>query len=258
MHLPTLTHLDLKGIKSFPISDLITCSNLQHLSTNGLLIADKNDAALSSLLHKPIQLHEFDITLTPEVLGLLDLKCSDGRPVLDFTFLEKICIAIGWIDCDGDETIALDILNGTQQLKDISLTIWYDFVQDIDFSETIAPSLHTLRRLHLAVHGYPAATTAEFCDMLDKLSGKNRLESLEIELEAASDDTDWSRLDKILLTPGWSMLKHVSITIIHIKQGNNSLLDATLESLSQNQFVGLASSKKLNFSFSVREQSMSF
>jgi predicted MPP superfamily phosphohydrolase len=66
----------------------INCTNLKHLSIDGHLIADENDDALSSVSHIEV----FDARITLAMLKLLVSKCSDGRPVLDFTILKKILL----------------------------------------------------------------------------------------------------------------------------------------------------------------------
>ena len=61
MHLPTLSHLNLRWISNFPISELITCTNLKHLSVEEFHITGEDEQAASLLLHKPIQLQSFHI-----------------------------------------------------------------------------------------------------------------------------------------------------------------------------------------------------
>ena len=118
MHLPTLTHLDIRCITSFPKSGLIACTNVKHFCAHRLYIRD--DEAQSSPSHKPLKLQSFNVLLRfPRSLILLEAMCSDGRPVLDFTDLEKIYIDFEWVD----GTIIKNILKKCQQLRDISLRI---------------------------------------------------------------------------------------------------------------------------------------
>ena len=69
IHLPILSHLNLRWIGNFPISDLITCTNVEHLSIEEPHI----DEAAVSLLHSPIHLEALDITMKrgPEMPRLL-------------------------------------------------------------------------------------------------------------------------------------------------------------------------------------------
>ena len=91
---------------------------------------------------------------------------------------------------------------------------------------------------------------------LEEISGKNRLESIEIEIDLLADedyhtgDWDaWGKLERVLLQPGWPMLKHVSLFIFY--RADDSLLKAALEHLRETQFARLMSSENLDFQFSV-------
>ena len=99
---------------------------------------------------------------------------------------------------------------------------------------------------------------AEFCAELEAISRKNKLESIEImvDLRVSKDcksgaDT-WSRLEKVLLQPGWPTLKHVSLLIIIFRE-NVIPFKVALERLWETQFAGLMSSNNLDFQFSIHE-----
>ena len=97
MHIPTLSHLNLKQIKNFPISYLNTCTNLKQLSVESLhiqVVTDEHDKLASSLLsHKPMRLQELDIKASEmSDMSLLTARLSDGWMVLDFSGLEKISV----------------------------------------------------------------------------------------------------------------------------------------------------------------------
>lgn len=249
IRLPTLTHLDLSSIRHFLISDLITCTNLKHLCTNGLFTADANDDEVFSVLHKPIQLQVFVTMLTPAVSKLLGSKCSDGRPVLDFTLLKKLRIVLHWT---GHAHKAREIFSGTQQLTDVDVTVADITFRIMDFANMITPSLQTLRRLRLSIDGWEMSDPVpDLCNQLETISGKNRLESIEIENHVQSDE--WDRLDRILLAPGWPMLERVSLTIVIFVSEINSPFKRIVENLAQNKLSGLMSSKNLDFHFLVQE-----
>ena len=248
IHLPTLTHLDLKQIHDFPISALITCTNLKHLAVNGHLIADENDDALSSVSHKPIQLEVFETTVTLTVLKLLASKCSDGRPVLDFTLLKKVLLVFKQHGTDQTG----QILSGTQQLRDISLTFLIGFGR-MAIAEMVTPSLQTLKRLHLTFKGWSFTDpVSDLCDELNKISGKNRLECIEIESDYLS--LEMCGLEEVFLSSGWLMLKRVSLTVtIHVLE-ENSPSTRIIESALQERLPGLMSSKNFDFLFTVQEE----
>lgn len=122
MHLPTLNSLDLKWIDNFPISSLITCTNIKHLSAQRLNITGENDDTAFPLSYNPMQLQSFEISLRyPEQLRLLAARCLDGRPVLDFTGLEKIIVRFPKAEMDPVVPIQ-DVFRRTQQLTDIHLS----------------------------------------------------------------------------------------------------------------------------------------
>ena len=92
----------------------------------------------------------------------------------------------------------------------------------MEFAKTVTPSLQTLRRIEFnigTIDGVNDDPLAELCDELEDISGKNRLESIKIQVYVQTDEdcrtgTEWGRLEKVLLKSGWPMLKHVSLTIV--------------------------------------------
>ena len=133
---------------------------------------------------------------------------------------------------------------------------------EIKFAKMIAPSLQTLRRVHLTlvVDEESEDPLAGFCEELEAISGENQLESIEIVTDfrvfRVSEDSQsgadtWSGLEKVLLQPGWPTLKHVSLLII-IYRKNDSLFKVALERLREKQFAGLMSSNNIDFQFSIQ------
>ena len=114
MRLPSLTHLDVKGISSFPISNLIDWTNVKHLSVKAFYIEDNDNEAVSS----SVKLQTLHISMTsPISLKFLEAKCSDGCPIIDLTDLEKLSI-----DLIGEAPLK-DIFVKIQRLRDVSLQI---------------------------------------------------------------------------------------------------------------------------------------
>jgi len=264
MHLPTLSHLNLGWISNFPISDLITCTNLKHLSVQEFHITGEDEQAASSLLHKPIQLQAFHISILksgPEALRLLTVRCSDGRPVLDIVGLKKIGVGVHNIE---HVHPIREIFRISQQLTDIRIEAADVCFRAMELAKTITPSLRTLRRLELVIliDGVSDPDPlVGLCDELENVLGKNRLESLEIKIEVSTDEDcqtgdEWGRLEKVLLKSGWPMLKHVSLDIVMFVYSRleDGPFEIALENLPQTQFTGLVSSKNLDFRFSVRKE----
>ena len=120
MHLPTLTHLDVSRISSFPKSNLIFWANVKHLSAHDLDILD-DGVASSPLCRKPLELQTLHISINDPRLLILEATCSDGRPFLDLTGLEKVSIDFSM--ADGPAPIIQDIFRKARRLRDVSLRI---------------------------------------------------------------------------------------------------------------------------------------
>ena len=119
MHLPTLTHLDVSRISSFPKSNLIVWANVKHLSVHDLDIID-DEVASSLLCRKPLKLQTLHISIKNPRL-ILEATCSDGCPFLDLTGLEKVSIDLA--KASGAIPIIKDIFRRIQRLRDVSLRI---------------------------------------------------------------------------------------------------------------------------------------
>ena len=141
-------------------------------------------------------------------------------------------------------------------------------VNDIDFgamklAKMVTPSLQTLRRveLNVIIDSHSKDPLAVLCDELEHISGKNRLESIKIQIDLQIDidcrsGTEWGRLEKVLLHSGWPMLKYISLVIVinsHYELRIDGPFGMALKNLPQTQFTGLMSSKNLDFRFSVQE-----
>ncbi|KAF8805740.1 hypothetical protein BYT27DRAFT_7339600 [Phlegmacium glaucopus] len=264
MHLPTLKYLHLGKMKNFLISDLIPCSNLKHLSVHELCIVsvsedgDADDgAASSSLCHKPLQLQVFDLqTDSLEDLKLLEAKFSDGRPILDFTGMEKLFINFGW---PGAAVPLQEIFKRSRELQDIHLKVGHACFRALKFATTITPCLETLRRVCLDINSCQSSNDplAGLCDELEEdILGKNKLESIELEITLLIEQDsrlsdDWARLERILLKPGWPMLKQVFLLVI-IYSDHRATYNRAIRTLLPACFNGLRSSK--DFWFSIREE----
>ncbi|KAF8804781.1 hypothetical protein BYT27DRAFT_7193836 [Phlegmacium glaucopus] len=248
-------------MENFLISDLIPCSNLKHLSVDELSIAsedgDADDgAASSSLYHKPLQPQMFDLqTYSLEDLKLLESKFSDGRPILDFTGMEKLVINFHW---PGAAVPLQEIFKRSRELRDIHLKVDHASFRALEFATTIAPCLETLRRMCLDIDSSKSSNDplAGLCDELEDILGKNKLESIELEITLLIDQDsrlsgDWARLERILLKPGWPMLKQVFLLVI-IYANSRATYTWALRTLLPARFAGLRSSK--DFRFSIREE----
>jgi hypothetical protein len=94
MHLPTLTHLD---IKNFHVSDLFSCTSLKHLSFDCVRITDEPSTFLPSepdIVTVP-RIQEYSVRRSAKCTTRLSAaKLVDGRLVLDFTNLKILFISL--------------------------------------------------------------------------------------------------------------------------------------------------------------------
>ena len=94
LHLPTLIHLMMAGIKDFVISDLIPCVNLKYLKIGDVTMAAENTFP-SILPEHSIQLNEFAAGSSNSALAIMKLctaRRPDGQPIIDFGSLSKISV----------------------------------------------------------------------------------------------------------------------------------------------------------------------
>ena len=92
LHLPTLTHFKVTGIKNFVVSDLLPCVNLKYLDISRYMTLAAETTFPTALPEHSIQLNEFVAgTETSAVtMKLCTTRRPDGRPIIDFGSLSKI------------------------------------------------------------------------------------------------------------------------------------------------------------------------
>ncbi|KAF8801607.1 hypothetical protein BYT27DRAFT_7147106 [Phlegmacium glaucopus] len=274
IHIPTLNHLDLRSLRNFPISHLMASPNLKHLSTTNLFLVDEGDADATALApFKPIKLRALDIAIRGLSWDILNVSSptlflatihTGTWPILDLTGLEKISVEFFHTFL----TIPLrQVFQKARQLTDIHILVDDLCFQALKLAKTITPCIQTLTRVHLVIASdRPSVPTSvmcplsDLCDELEDIAGKNKLDSLKIELHmdrkeyAILDDQQLRRLEKIILRSGWPMLKHISLDLVvyNLSLPYDSSFEMGLEKLRRTQFTRLKSSKTIDFRFSVR------
>ena len=92
---------------------------------------------------------------------------------------------------------------------------------------------------------------------LEIIRTKNIIETIAIEILVDTDadcrrGDDWGRLDQVLTTPGWFLLKQVSLVIqIYSYSRRDNKLEVALRNLPETQFPRLSSSNSISFDFKV-------
>ncbi|KAF8801606.1 hypothetical protein BYT27DRAFT_7197840 [Phlegmacium glaucopus] len=275
IHIPTLNHLDLRSLRNFPISHLIPSPNLKHLSTTNLFLVDEGDAATALAPFKPIKLRVLDIALRgltahrvlPPQTRFLAAIHSGRWPILDLTGVQKISLEFPNIFL----TIPLrQVFQNTRQLTDIHLLVDEGCFRALKLAKTIVPCIETLSRMHLVIASdgpsLPTsgmASLSDVCHELEDIAGKNKLDSLKIEIcmdrneYGLLGDEQLGRLEKTFLKSGWPMLKnlYLDFVVYNFGQEDDSFFEMGLEKLRQTQFADLKSSKTIDFRFSVRSTS---
>ena len=280
MHLPTLRRLCLESIRDFIISDLLTCANLKYLSVNNIHITTEHDSVAlqdptGEIFGKAQQLG--DITLDgKEILNLRypprfivnDAACPAMELAKMVTPSLETSRRVGLIDDENPLEVffAQELGDTTLDGKEIFywLSTHHDVIvsdaacPDMELAEVVTPSLPTLRRVGFNVDFDGKDPLDVLCYELQRISGKNRLESIEMRIAVCQTGPKWDRLEEVLLfRSGWPMLKHISLIVDIHSHHDVPRIDApfgiALKSLPQTQFTGLMSSKNFDFQFSVQE-----
>ena len=123
MQLPTLSHLKLRWITNFPVSDLIHSSSLKHLEIDYIDFAaeDAVPPSTTPLPPKSVFLRKYSAGLrsASATRKLVEAKRPDGLPIVDFTELTKVTAS--W-DNQEDINVIQPIFMQAKQLKEIDLT----------------------------------------------------------------------------------------------------------------------------------------
>ena len=135
----------------------------------------------------------------------------------------------------------------------MDLARWSNFdFQELEIAKTITESLQTLRRLKLFIlisFNLAPDPLGGICDELEAISGRNKLEFIEIHLDVFHYRPNilWHRLEEVLIKFGWPELKCVSITVTFVDRFETAAFERA-RSLDT-RFLRLKRSKQLDFQF---------
>lgn len=123
----------------------------------------------------------------------------------------------------------------------------------------VRPSMHTLKHIVVDIEVDNADVDPLFGipSELEDMRTKNIIESVTIGIliqmvEGCRRGDDWGRLDKVLTTPGWFVLKRVSLAIKISSYGRSDRrLEMALRKLPETQFPRLSTSNSVLFNFEV-------
>ena len=136
MHLPTINHIDLSYIESFPLSSLTPSVNLHRLDISYLTRSDPPDEDVSQK-PKIHELHTSNFALGAR--KLLHAKTQDGRPAFNFTDLTRLSMSFE------DEQNVRYLLQNAKLLQELHLLV--DRYQDSDLRGFFPPAQVLLKSL---------------------------------------------------------------------------------------------------------------
>ncbi|KAF9563251.1 hypothetical protein CPC08DRAFT_816742 [Agrocybe pediades] len=249
---PTVTSLKLHNIVNFPISTLMQSTSLKELHIEKLTIEDEHDMS-SPLPLTPVQLKTLDIGLRANKVALRMLKMHhiNGSSVFDLESLKKLHMSI---EVSGDMADAVLLCGLASNLSDIHLKV-LNGVKLSKLSTIIGPSV---KYLELAIWVY-SHRRDPFSGICEELTGNNGLETLSLCLRIDTDaeydiGDEWGHLDRVLVQPVRSALKHFSLKVVLYSYGqSNKMLLERIKGLPQTHFSSIASKCSVRFTFLVEE-----
>ena len=221
MHLPTINHINLSYISNFPLSSLIPCVNLHQLDISYLKLENSFPEIIQSEMPRIRQLYTSGSTELTNMM--LRAKRRDGHPAFDFTDLRQLSMSFTQKDNDN----ARHLLQTAKLLDKLHLIVDQELALE-GLHDILSPSARTLKTLELTIHLCHAGPPfAGLCKELEAMAGHNVLEVLAFRVDIdqtvealgsriETADFIGSRIetvDKVLVKPGWSTLKQISVDI---------------------------------------------
>ena len=258
MHLPTVNRIDLSYIQDFPLSSFTPSVNLRRLDISYLrrfdLVEEEGSPEIIILSEMMPKIREFH-TLASALLttNFLHAKTQDGRSVFNFTDLRRLST------CLEDEWNLRYLLQNAKSLENLHFIVGPG--QSLArLCDILSSSSHTLKVLEFSVsmyNSYPLPL-AGLCEALEAMAGHNKLEALSFEVHVGEHETEDSigcevqRVENVLVQPGWSALKQVSLkVIISCWEDSAKLYKAPVQFLPDKYFSRLSKLESVTFNFSV-------
>ena len=260
MHLPTINHIAVSYIANFPLSSLTLSVNLLRLDLEnatlwggGLGGWGYSDENLQSETSESMpKIREFDTSYSTDLTRkLLHAKRQDGRSAFNFMDLRRV--SMSFHDCEDEQNIRY-LLQNAKLLEKLRLKVFAD--QSI--VGILSLSACTLKVLHLRVYLYHnGGSLAGLCEELEAMAGHNMLEALSLEvLLFVSHTIDFvgskiQEVENVLVKPGWSALRQVSLKIPLSRWGDCAELEEALQSLPDKYLSHLPKLESVAFNYSV-------
>ena len=265
MHLPTINHIDLSSIQSFPLSSLALSVNLHRLDLSCMrcsktLEEDSSPEIIQSeTIPQILDFHTSESTLLTRKLLHATSKRLDGRPAFNFIDLRRLSISFNHV---GDEQNIRYLLQNAKSLEELHLSVGLGRSL-VELHDILSPSARTLKALDLTVSLYDDSLPlplAGICEELEAMAGHNILEVLSLEVHIDGHETEDSiglaiqTVESVLLKPGWSALRQVSfqvsIACCLVSKEDIAKLSQALQSLPDKYLSHLPRLESVAFNYS--------
>jgi hypothetical protein len=249
MHLPTLNHLDLSYIHNFPLSSLTSSVNLLRLDISHLTGETPELIVQSEMMPK---IREFQTSKSTWLTTkLLHAKMQDGRPAFNFMDLRRLSMTF----IPTDEQNVRYLLKNAKLLEKLHLLVGFH-PSIVGF---LFPSARNLKVLNLSISLYSIEANLPLgglCEELEAMAGHNMLEALSCEVCVFPSQTKdiigsvIQNMEKVLVKPGWSSLRQVSLKLSCMASGCGGISSEELQSLPDEYLSHLSKLESVAFDYS--------
>ena len=249
--LPTINHIDLWGIHNFPLSILTRSVNLHRLDTTYLSF-DQPEIVVESEMPK---IRELSISYLESLrVDFLYAKMQDGRPAFNFMDLRRLWMH--FTTFSNDQNVQY-LLQNAKTLEKIHFSV-QSGRSLMGLHDILSPIAPTLKTLSLSARTARPSLTG-LCKELEAMAGHYTLEALSIIIYLENDDTEDSigsniqNVERVLVRPGWSTLRHVSfhVSCWWLPYEAKLSMSEALQCLPDKYLIHLSKLDSVSFNYSV-------
>ena len=257
MHLPTINHIDLSFIQDFQLSSLTLSVNLHRLDIFHVKclrpLVENSPEILMEMMPKIREFHTINSSLV--TTKLLLARTQDGRPAFNLMDLRRVTMSF---NVSEDERNIRHILQNAKLLEKVDLSVFgtRSLVGILSLSPLTLKVLHLSVDLHNREPVPLGGRLGGLCEELEALAGHNMLEALSFALTVDGNETEDSigyvmqKVEKVLVKPGWSALKQVSLKVSIASSENSVKLCEALQSLPDKYLSHLSKLESIAFNYS--------
>ncbi|CAA7270968.1 unnamed protein product [Cyclocybe aegerita] len=260
---PTLTHLEIRTLDQFPITQIIapplslTSLVLYSVPPPPGLYSDDLSPTLA-LSYRAIQLRSLTILHLSmgACLALISQKQSDGSPAVDLRQLEVLNI-----DMEDKEGLLRLLLEDYERLKCLSICVNRNVPMSGTLNAMKRHTKETLQSLSLELHDVVGEDCDPFlglCEELNSFPSSSALRRINVQLFVMDDCDcstrleDWSAFDEVLQGGKFSLLNDVSLSVNIVRYWNtDTSLETKLKDLAKSAFSRLKHADEIQFRYLV-------